>query len=139
VPYDDACARHRTYAICHRRLEDGTEPNPEDEVANQDWRPFGEEEDQVILMWVDRIGNRWKRIAEILAQQFERREKLTIRHRARYLMGMRSKLQHMQQPVVSRLVTADEKEEEEQATIPEEPRFNPLAFFKTDEDHPVFA
>jgi hypothetical protein len=33
-------------------------------------------------------------------------------------------------------VTADEKQEEEE---PEEPGFDPNGFFKTDEDHPVFA
>jgi hypothetical protein len=83
-------------------------------------------------MWVDPFGNHWKRITEILAQQFEPREKLTIKHRARHLMGMRSNLQHMQQP----LVTTDGKPEDEER---EEPGFDPNGFFKTDEDHPVFA
>jgi hypothetical protein len=43
---------------------------PEDGSTNQDFRPFGSGEDAAILMWVERIGNRWKRISGILAHQF---------------------------------------------------------------------
>jgi transposase len=120
------------YLSSHR-----TEPNPEDAAANPDWRAFAEEEDQLILQWVDRIGNRWKRITEILSQQFPPREKLAIKHRARWLLGMRSNLQQMQQPVVM---------PEEPVAIPEdpeEPEFSPETFFhpKSPEGKPcpVFA
>jgi hypothetical protein len=39
-------------------------------MANADFMPFGEEEDTILIGLVDKIGNRWKRISEILGQQF---------------------------------------------------------------------
>jgi protein-disulfide isomerase-like protein with CxxC motif len=38
------------------------------------------------MMWVHRIGNHWKRIAEILGAQFKPRSRLEIKNRAKFLM-----------------------------------------------------
>jgi transposase len=121
------------YLSSHR-----TEPNPEDAIAHQDWRPFEDEEDQAILMWVDRIGNRWKRICEILNSQFgpekPPRTRLEIKQRAKWLMDMRANLQHMTQPVV--ITQEEEEEEEEEAPALSGPVFNPGGFFNA--PGPVF-
>jgi transposase len=71
------------------------EPKPEDAAANQDFRLFVSEEDEAILSWVDRIGNRWKRISEILAPQFGQRERTEIKHRSKWLQETRLNLQLM--------------------------------------------
>jgi transposase len=106
-----------------------SEPTPEDGAANPDFEPFTKEEDQAILMWVDRIGNRWKRMSEILAQEFRSRPRIEIKHRAKWLMDMRTNQQRIAQPVVI-------PEEEPEASIATEPEFHPDAFF--DAPGPIF-
>jgi hypothetical protein len=47
---------------------------------------FGPEEDKTLLELVDSIGNWWKRICQILAQQFGLRERTAIDDWAKGLM-----------------------------------------------------
>jgi hypothetical protein len=69
------------YLSLHQR-----EPTAQDELANQDFRPLGPAEDTAILERVNGIGNRWKMITEILSTQFSPRERMEIKHRAKWLM-----------------------------------------------------
>jgi hypothetical protein len=69
------------YLSSHRN-----QPTGEDASANQDFRPFEAEEDEPILWRVERLGNRWKRITEILAPRFGQRDRCQIKHRAKFLM-----------------------------------------------------
>jgi hypothetical protein len=61
------------YLSSHRNV-----PTAEDAAANP-------EEDASILNWVKRLGNRWKRIAEILGPLFVQRDRCTIIHRDKFL------------------------------------------------------
>jgi hypothetical protein len=80
------------YLSSHR-----SEPTAEDAAANKDFRPFEATEDEAILGLVYRIGNRWKRIAEILEPQFGHRERTEIKHRAKWLMDSQANQQKMKQ------------------------------------------
>jgi hypothetical protein len=55
-------------------------------MANADFTPFGEEEDTALIGLVDKIGNRWKRISEILGQQFPHRTRIEIKIRSKWLL-----------------------------------------------------
>ena len=78
------------YLSSHR-----SEPTLKDAAANPEFRPFEQEEDAAILVWLERIGNRWKRIAEILEPQFGHRERTEIKHRAKWLMECQANRQRM--------------------------------------------
>jgi hypothetical protein len=62
-----------------------SEPTPEDVAANPDFRPFTGEEDELILHWVGRLGNHWKRICDSLEPHFGARERTEIKHRVKWL------------------------------------------------------
>jgi hypothetical protein len=74
---------------------------------------------------VDRIGNRWKRIAEFLEPQFGHRERTEIKHRAKWLMDCPANQQKMKQ-------LPEARAEEEAAFDPGE-FFTGPAFPKEDE------
>jgi hypothetical protein len=54
-----------------------------------DFMPPGEEEDTTLIGLVDKIGNRWRRISEILGQQFPPRTRIEIKNRAKWLLDTR--------------------------------------------------
>jgi hypothetical protein len=58
-------------------------------MANADFMPFGKEEDIAFIGLVDQIGNRWKRISEILGQQFPPRTRIEIKNCAKRLLDTR--------------------------------------------------
>jgi hypothetical protein len=99
------------YLSSHR-----SEPIAEDAAANPDFRRFGADEDAEILRLVQAIGNRWKRISEILASQFPARDRGQVKHRAKFLMDR---------------MANDEMRARCQPPAPhlEEAPFNPEAFF----------
>jgi hypothetical protein len=89
------------YLSSHR-----SESITEDAAANQDFRPFSPEEEAVILTWVNLIGNRWKRISEIMAPRFGLGERVVIKHRAEMLMDNQTNL-----ALVARTAISPEEEE----------------------------
>jgi hypothetical protein len=68
------------------------EPTAEDAVANPDFRPFTPEENKTILALVSRIGNRWKRVCEILELDFGPRQRTEVRHQLKWLTETRENL-----------------------------------------------
>jgi hypothetical protein len=62
-------------------------------MAKADFMPFGHEEDTVLIGFVDKIGNRWKRISGILGQQFPPRPRIEIQNGAKWLLDMRRNTQ----------------------------------------------
>jgi hypothetical protein len=55
-------------------------------AANQDFRPLGRAKNAVIPEWVNGIGNRWKRITEILSTLFGPCESTEIKHEGKWPM-----------------------------------------------------
>jgi hypothetical protein len=103
--------RGRNTSAC--LLSHRSEPTAEDAAANQDFRPFGSEEDAAILTWVNLIRNCWKRIREIMAPRFGSRERAVIKHRAKMLMDNQANLSLMARKAIT-------PEEEEASVQPEE-------------------
>jgi hypothetical protein len=93
-----------------------SEQTPEDVAANPKFRPFTAEEDESVLHWVARLGNRWKRIYEILEPHFGPREWTEIKHRAKWLTEIR---ENRQPP-----------EPLETSSLPEEEPLNSAEFFR---------
>jgi hypothetical protein len=83
--------RARGWSISRYLSSHRSEPTAEDVSANQDIRPLGPAEDTAILEWVNRVWNRWKRIAEILSTQFGPCERMEIKHRVKWLMDCQAK------------------------------------------------
>jgi hypothetical protein len=103
------------YLSSHRK-----EATAEDAAANQDFRAYGPDEDAAILDLVDRIGNRWKRIAEILLERgFGHRERTSIKNPVKMLHDLRhNQILHDANQRAEQL-PEEEKEEE----------FSPETFF----------
>jgi hypothetical protein len=95
------------YLSSHR-----SEPTVEDAAANQDFRSFSPEEDAAILIWVNLIGNHWKRISEITAPRFGLHERVVIKHRVKLLLDNQANLALMARTVII-------PEEEEVSVQPE--------------------
>jgi hypothetical protein len=106
------------YLSSHR-----SEATEEDAAANSDFRAFEEEEDAAILDWVQLIGNRWKRITEILAPRFGSRERSQIKHPAKFLMDRLSNERRESASATGAAAAVSGEEEGERAP------FNPRAFF----------
>jgi transposase len=102
------------------------EPTPEDAADDPGFRPFGRDEDNAILEWVDRIGNHWKRISEVLAPRFGPRERIEVKHRAKWLTDTRENQRRAEAAV-------PDPDPEERARDPEVPApgsaFAPEQFF----------
>jgi hypothetical protein len=70
-----------------------SKPTAEDAAANSDFRPFIPKEDEAILALVNRIGNHWKRVCEILEPDYGPRQRTEVRHRAKWFTDTRENLQ----------------------------------------------
>jgi hypothetical protein len=81
--------------------------------------------------WVNRIGNRWKRITEIHATRFPPRERLQIKHRAKFLMENLANASGMAQALAEVEVAP--------AQGNEQGGFDPETFFAVTEERPAFA
>jgi hypothetical protein len=107
------------------------EPTEEDAAANRDFHLFAKEEDELIVEWVNRIGNRRKRITEIHARRFPPREKLQIKHRAKVLMENLANASGMTQALAEVEVAP--------AQGNEQGGFDPETLFAVTEERPAFA
>jgi hypothetical protein len=70
------------YLSSHRN-----EPTEEDADCPLFETQEGDSPGELIVEWVNRIGNRWKRFTEMHATRFPARERLQIKHRAKFLIG----------------------------------------------------
>jgi hypothetical protein len=57
-----------------------------DARPDPDFRPFSREEDQFIVVHVNRMGNKWTRISQLFGEQFGARDRLAAKHRANWLI-----------------------------------------------------
>jgi hypothetical protein len=76
------------YLSSHR-----SETMAEDAAANPNLPLFTPEDDEAILVLANRIGNRWRRVYEILEPDFGLRQRTEVRLRAKWLTDRHENLQ----------------------------------------------